>query len=159
LFAVKNGKIEEIFCKDDVFQGSVQAKQGLIEEAESLQRTCYVWKDGLVEADCPKQNVRANTRIVFEVRDGKVIVRDFKPSPSTQEGYELSVTLKSGQTISLERIGKGDSERILYDPGSGAIKMTGDSIWKALSHGVASISIIPNGYDWEEALHITVNVN
>ena len=64
--------------------------------------------------------------------------------------------MKVGETMQLRRLNRGIRERVLYN-GQGALTCK-DDLFTANKPGTSTITIIPDGYNWDKAVKIVVRV-
>lgn len=129
--------------------------------------TVEVTPSGLLERE-------GNKTILF-TWDGQQFIGSRVTSPQQPAGSEVSVvhyridngqvfgprqvSLHVGQSLQLVRDDLSETvERILYSD-NGVIEHRGKDTWTALKVGSTDITIIPDGYNWEQSLTITVSVS
>lgn len=171
IVGLANGFFQCRFSRVGVFQAGIRADGKVIQECKSSQCTRFGWQNGRVVKlrDLPRPKPGPGKRIVsFEITPKETVRLSGAEKPETaatrDDRTAYPVRLKVGEILVLYRANKGISERIMgtwsENPVLGEPEAEGQSlIFKALREGREIITIIPGGYNWENAVELCVIVN
>jgi hypothetical protein len=162
IIAKTGGTFRSIFKKNDV-QGLIKVNANKVEEWDANRCTRFAWKQGRVQQICSSAEVPVTgpvTIIKFSMDAQKNIRLRGEGFSPLVIAKGIKVTLKVGEKISLVNEGKPtDAYRVMFS-GDEVIRLVeeGNTNWIARKRGSATISIIPDGYDWNRKKIIEVSV-
>lgn len=147
VLAWNDGKAHPILMRSQIPQGNARFYDGKVLESEYSMDTLYTWNGKkMVKEELPHQlPVKTNHRIEFSINDS------YDVSLSA-----TSVTMKVGDTLQLRRMNRGVEERVLVSGDYFTFSQRG--VMKAKTPGKTDITIIPDGYSWNYAVHIAVTI-
>lgn len=142
-----NEKPQVLLSRSAIFQGNVEITNGQLVEHMGHQDTVYRWKGKrLIAKELPEEiAVPAGHTISFSIGNNGIVYTS-----------QQSLTMKVGETMQLHRLNRGIRERVLYN-GQGALTCK-DDLFTANKPGTSTITIIPDGYNWDKAVKIVVRV-
>ena len=147
MLAWLNERPQVLLSRSAIFQGNVEIKNGQLIEHMGHQDTVYRWKGKRMMAkELPEEiAVPAGYTISFAIGNNGIVYTS-----------QQSLTMKVGETMQLRRLNRGMRERVLYD-GQGPLTCK-DDLFTANKPGTSTITIIPDGYNWDKAVKIVVRV-
>jgi hypothetical protein len=147
LYAFERGHIHLVLEREGLFQGSIRSQNGrLLEESGGVVREGSWSQDGFVFRVLPAGR---------PADDPDLVIVPYRVTDAGQVQAPATITLRLGQSLALVR-GPGASDRQLVS----GTKILGfrDGNYVAAGVGSTTITIIPNGYDWDKATEIAVVV-
>ena len=149
VIAYKNHQAKVILERKGIFSGFCAIEDHKIHETSGHQDTFFTWNgSGFTETKSPVEvmaPVQPNeTRITYTIAPNHFVSVSQK-----------NVTLHIGQALSVRRMNTGVVERV----------MTSGNFWnytqngmKAIKTGTTDVTIVPDGYDWNNAAKINVTI-
>lgn len=148
ILARMNNQNEIILNRKSIFQGSYRVEGNQIIEKMGHQSTIIKWDGKSFSGH------KTNEEMVQPI-SAKDIQIQYTISPDHQVTVsQPKITLHVGQKLQLRRMNTGVVERVLYKTNK-AIDFGRDYII-GIEPGTATITIIPYGYDWKNAVKIHV---
>lgn len=148
ILARVNNQNQIILNRKSIFQGSYRADGREIIEKTGHQSMIIQWNGKFFNEH------KTNEEVVQPI-SAKDIQIQYTISYNHQVSISQSqITLHVGQKLQLRRMNTGGVERVLYQANK-AIDFGRDYI-VGIAPGNATITIVPDGYDWENAVKIHV---
>jgi hypothetical protein len=151
VLGIVNGELKFLLKREGIFQGSVEAQTDVVTEHMGGQATSFRWNGKTFEGVSLETEPHAPLPV-----DAVVVKYDIADDHKVTLSDD-AVTLGPGQTLRLLRTNRGVTDRVLYSA-NGVIDSDAHGGWTATTNGTTDITVIPDGYDWDNAKKLTVNV-
>ena len=150
VFGEIDKRIKVLLERDTIFQGHLIIGKSQIIEKSGGQAILFRWSEDRITGT----TLVSEPHVPFSMSDVRLrysVTTDGRVNTQT-----TNVTLPVGSKLVIIRENTGTTDRILF-PGTGVITQEGETLL-ASKTGESKITIVPDGYNWDEALDIDVTV-